>query len=159
VVWIRRASEIRLMAGIASCGHGLELAIGHALVARVAVYRRVRPGQREPVVVLLDLLDRYPPSPDRVALLAVCSQLPLVNVRVAILASLSDAGKNRLHVALNAGHGLVHAAQRVLCSIVIEFRYGTDGLPSRCRVAVLTRDVQIAVWTVRTCGGLRLRAS
>jgi len=75
------------------------------------------------------------------ALLAIRSQLPLVNVRVAVLASLSNIGKHRLHVALNARHRLVHAAQRVSRVIVIEFRNRPDRFPSGRRMAVLTRYV------------------
>ena len=42
VVWIRCAFELRRVAGIAICRHGLELTVGHALVARVAIHGGVR---------------------------------------------------------------------------------------------------------------------
>ena len=90
VVGIGRPRKIRRVAGIALRRHRLKLAIGRALMAGVAVDCGVRSGQREPVVMLLDLLDRHLPAAHRVALLAVRSQLPLVNVRVAVLAALSD---------------------------------------------------------------------
>lgn len=61
-------------------------------------------------------------------------------------------------MALYAGHRLVHAAQRRARLVVIEFRNGPDRLPRVRRVAVLTGNVQISVRTVRTSGGLRLRA-
>ncbi len=156
---LRGPLEIRRVAGIALRGHRLELAVGRALVAGIAVHRGVRSGQREAVVVLLDLLDRHLPAADRVALLAIGSQLPLVNVRVAVLASLSDIGEHRLDVALDAGHRLVHAAQRISRLIVIEFGDRADGFPSGGSVAVLTGHVQISVRTMRSSGSLRLRAS
>ena len=159
VVGIGRPREIRRMAGIALRGHRLKLAIGCALMAGVAVDCGVRSGQREPVIVLLDLLNRNLPAAHRVALLAIRSQLPLMNISVAVLASLSDIGEHGLHVALNAGHRLVQAAQRVARLIVIEFWNRTDWFPSGSGVAVLTRNVQISVRTVRASGSLRLRAS
>ena len=149
VVGIGRPREIRRVARIALRGHRLKLAIGRALMAGVAVDCGVRPGQREPVIVLLDLLNRNLPAAHRVALLAIRSQLPLMNISVAVLTSLSDVGEHGLHVALNAGHGLVHAAQRVSRLIVIEFRNRTDRFPSGSGMTVLTRNVQISVRTVR----------
>ena len=155
VVWIGGLLEVRRVAGIARRRHRLKLAIGRALMTGVAVDGGVRPGQREPVIVLLDLLDRHLPTANRVALFAVRSQLPLVNVRMAVLAALPDAGEHGLYVTLNAGHRLVHAAQRVSCLIVIEFWNRTDRFPPGSGVTVLTRHVQISVRAVRT----RLRTS
>jgi len=98
------------VAGIALSRHCLKLAASRAFVARVAVHGRVRSGKREAIVMLLDLIHRYLPASHRVALLAVRSQLPAVNVGMAILAALPDIRKHRLHMALHAGHRLVHAA-------------------------------------------------
>lgn len=98
------------MAGIALGRHCLKLAASGSFVARVAVYGGVRTGKREAIVMLLDLLDADLPSLDRVALLAVGSQLPSVNIGMAVLAALPHIGKHRFHVALHAGHRLVHAA-------------------------------------------------
>jgi hypothetical protein len=53
----------------------------------------------------------------------------------------------------------VHAAQRISRLIMIKFGNRANGLPSGRRVAILTRQVQIAVWTVRTSGALHLRTS
>ena len=150
VVWSHSLLEIRRVAGIASRRHRLELAVGCTLMAGIAVYRGVCSGQREAVGVLLNLLERYLPPAHGMALLAIRSQLPLVYVRMAVLASLSNVGEHRLHVTLHAGHRLVHPAQRVFGLIVIEFREGANRLPSRRRVAVLTRHVQTSVRTVCT---------
>jgi len=96
--------EIRGVAGIALGRHRLELAVRHSFVAGIAVHGSMRSGQGEAVVVLLDLLDGDLPSANRVALLAIRSQLPLVNVGMAILAALPHVGENRFHVALDAGY-------------------------------------------------------
>ena len=104
VIGIDRRLVIRGVAGVAVRGHGLELAVGRAFVTGVTIDGRMRTGEWEAIVVLLNLLDRHLPSPDRVALFAVRSELALVNVRMAILAALADAGEHRLDVALHAGH-------------------------------------------------------
>ena len=101
-----------------------------------------------------NLLDRDLPASNRVALFAVRAQLALVNVRVAVLASLSNAGENRLDVALRASHGLVHAAQRIARPVVIEFRNCADRLPGARRMAVLAGHVQWSVGAVRAARSL-----
>src|SRR5215469_17730093 len=83
------------------------------------------------------------------ALFAVCSQLALVDVSVAILAVLSNAGKYRPDVTLGAGDRLMHAPQRIFGLIVVEFRNGADRPPRIGGVAVLARYAQVSVWTVR----------
>ena len=110
VVWSCGCLEVCGVAGEALRGHRLEFAGGQSLVAGIAVYGSVRPSQREAVVMLLNLLDGDIPSTDRVALLAVRSQLPIVNVGVTILAVLSNVGENRPDVTFSATHRLMHAA-------------------------------------------------
>ena len=85
-------------------GQRLKLAGRGAFVAGIAIHRCMRPGEREPIVVLLNLLYGYLPSSHGVTLFTVCSQLAFVNVRVAILAALTNIGENRLDVALRASH-------------------------------------------------------
>jgi hypothetical protein len=116
-------------------------------------------GEREPIVVRLDVLDRNLPAPHGVTLLAIGSQLTPVNISVAVLAALTDVGENHLLVTSRAGHRSVHSAQRITSLIVIEFRDGTDWLPAVGRVAVLAGNRQIAVRTTRAFGGLCSRAS
>ena len=147
------------MAGVARGRHRLELAAGCAFVAGVAVDRGMRAGERETIIVLLDLLCRNLPSPHSVALLAISSQLAAVDVRMAILATLTDVGKYGLHVALRAGDGLMHSPQWIPRLIVIEFRHGANRLPGACRVAILARQVEIPVRAVRALVGLCKRGS
>ena len=149
--------EIRRMAGIALGRHRLEPAGGRALVTGVAIHGRVCPGEREAIVMLLDLLDGDLPSANRVALLAIGSQLPLVNVGMAVLATLPHVGEHRLHVALDTGHRLVHAPQRVAGLIVIEFGNGANRLPRVGGMAVLAGNIQVAMGAVGS-GGLRVRS-
>lgn len=150
------ADEILLVAGIAGRGKALELSDCGAGVTLIAVKRGVRTNQREAVQVLIDLLHRNIPSSDVVALLAIGTHLALVNVGVAVGALLADVGEDRLGVALNTAHAFVHAAQRILGGVVIEFRNCADRLPSAERVTVLARNVETSVRAARSRGRLRL---
>jgi len=147
--------KVGVVTGRTSRGHRLELTIGGAFLAGIAVHRRMGARQHEAVVVLLDLLNRDLPSPDRVTLLAVGSQLPLVDVGMAILAALSYIRENRLHMTLRAGHGLVHAAQGISRPVVIEFRNGADRRPPVRGVTILARNIQVSVRTMCPTRNLR----
>lgn len=132
-------------------------------MARVAIDRGMGSGEREAVVVILNLLIRNLPSPNGVALFAIRPELPPVNICVAILAALPHVREHRFHVALRTGHGTVHPAQRVLRLIVVEFWHGSNRFPCICRVAVLARQIQVSVRTVRParnlCPGTRRQSS
>ncbi len=149
VAGIIRRLEVGRMARVALCRHRLELAGRSALVAGIAIDRRMRSGQREAVVVLLHLRHRDLPSAHRVALLAVCPQLSPVYVGVTILAALSNIGEHRLGMALDASHRLMHAPQRISRLIVIEFRNSTDWLPRTRCMTVLARKGQTSMRTMR----------
>lgn len=95
--------EVGGVAGIACGRHRLKLTVRRTFVAGVAVHGGMRPGQRKAIVVLLDLLDRHLPSAYCVTRLAICSQLPFVNIGVTVLAALARIGENRLDVTLRAG--------------------------------------------------------
>jgi len=148
MVWIVGRLEIGRVAGVALSRHRLELAARGPLVAGIAINSRVCSRQGEAIGVLLHLLHRYLPSANCVALFAVCSELPPVNVRMAILAALSNAREHRSHMALCALHRRVHSAQRIVRAVVIEFRNCANRSPGVCRMAVLTGNVQASVRTV-----------
>lgn len=147
------------MAGVALRRQPDILAARRAFMARIAIHCGVRSGQRKSIVMLLDLSDRNLPALHGVALLAVGSHLPPVNVSVAILAALPHIREYRFRVTLRAGHRLVHAAQRILRVIMIELRNRADGPPPVGSVAVLAWNIQASVRTVRAAGLLcsRLR--
>lgn len=151
--------KILEVARTASRRHGLELAIGRAFVAGIAVHSGVRSGQGKAVIVLLDLLDRNLPSPDRVAGLAIGSQLPLVNIGMAVLAALANVAKHRFYMALNTGHRLVHPAERVTRPVVVEFWNSSNRLPPACVMAILAGYDKVPVRTVSSAGCLRVRGT
>ena len=107
----------------------------------------MRSDQGETILVILDGLHRDIPALYGVALLAVCAHLPLVDIGMAIGAPCTHIREDGLGVTLGAGHVLVHAAQRILGLVVIEFRDSADRLPPNRGVAVLARNVQVSVRT------------
>ena len=159
VVRVGSVLKVRLVAGEARRGHDLELAVGATLVAGITVDGCVGTGQRETIVVLLHIFNSDVPSADGVALLAIRAQLTPVNIGVAILAALTDAGENHLHVTLDASDAGVHTAQRIARLVVVELRNCSDRLPAIRSVAVLARDGETAVRTSRSFGALRSSAS
>lgn len=152
VAGIVRPGIVLLVAGITLRGKSLELAHGRTLVTSLAVQRRVRSQQREAIIVVLDCLDGDVPSPYRVALLAVVAELPAMDISVTFAAARTDIGEHHLGVALNTGHVLVHAAQRIPCLIVIELGQGANGFPCRRGMTVGTRHGQRR--TVRAACGV-----
>ena len=159
VIRVGGCREVGLVAGEARGRHRLESTGRASFVAGIAVDRSVGARQREPVVVLLNILDRDLPSPHRMALFAVRAQLALVNIGMAVLAALTNIRENHLHVARGAGDGSVHAAQRIARLAMVELGNGTDWLPANRSVAVLARDSQAAVRTVASFSDLRTRSS
>ena len=147
------------MARVACRRHDLELAVGAVLVAGIAVYRRVGTGQREAVVVLLNVFNSDRPSADGMALFAIRAQLPFVNVSMAVLAALTDTREDHFDVTLGASHGGVHTAQRIARLVMVELGNGADRPPAIRGVAVLARDRQAAVRTVPYFGDLRTHSS
>jgi len=138
------------MAGVAIRRKAFELSVGRLLVARVALHHRVRAHKRKTVLVILNRANVRLPTLHRVAGFAIRAHLPAMNIRMTICALRSDIRENWLRVTLRTGHIRVHAAQRVLCLVVIEFGDRADRLPSRLRVTVLARYGQGAVRTPRT---------
>ena len=114
------------------------------LVASFALDRRMGSEQWEAIEVILNLLNCDVPSLYGMALFAVLSQLVTVNVfvRMAVHAVLADVGENWLDVTLDALHFLVHAAQRILGFVVIEFGHCANRPPSCGSVAVLAGNIQ-----------------
>jgi hypothetical protein len=159
VIGICGRLKILEVARSASRRHGLEVATGRSFVAGIAVHSGVRSRQGKAVIVLLDLLDRNLTSPDRVAGLAIRSQLPLVNIGMTVLAALSNIAEHRLYVALGAGDGLMHPAQRVARPVVVEFWNSSNRLPPACRMAILAGNGKVPVRTVSSAGYLRLRGT
>ena len=119
----------------------------------------MRAHERETVLVVLDLLYGNLPPFDGVALLARGTELPLVNISMAIGALAGHIAEHQLGVARHARHFFVHASQRIFRLIVIKLGNAADRFPSTEGVAVLARNVQ---WPMRAPGSLaallRLRA-
>lgn len=122
-------------------------------MAVFALHRGVSAEKREAILVILNLLNGIVPTKNRVALRAVRAHFALVNIGMTILTILANIGEYRFYVALRALHFLMHTAQWVVRFVVIEFRNGADGAPTRGSVAVLARNGERSV---RTASGLPL---
>jgi len=115
---------------------------GCAFVAILALNGGVRTHQREAVLVVLHLLRSDRPSLNGVALFAVRSHLPAVDVclLVAVRAILANILEYWFYVASDALHFFVHSTERIIGFVMIEFGYRADGSPTSCGVTVLTGD-------------------
>ena len=99
--------------------------------------------------MILNLLDGNLPATHGVTLRAIGAKFSAVNVRVAIRAILADIREYRFDMALRAAHIFMHAAQRIICAVVIEFRNGANGAPTGSDMTIFTRDGER---TVRASG-------
>lgn len=137
VWWIRGALPIFQVAGIALGRKPVKDSCSQLLVAFIALNRGMRAQKRKAVLVILHLLYRDIPSLHGVTLCAIGAHLAAMNIGVAIGAILADVCKDRLDMALDAAHFLVHPTQRIAGLVVIKFRNRAYGTPSRRGVAVL----------------------
>lgn len=154
-----RTSGVQVVGRVAAnaiCGKSGELPCSNILVAGIAVGYRVRTKQRKTILMFLDRPQRHLPSIHGMTTFAIGPHLPPVNIRVAVSATESNICKHRTHVALLAHDFCVHAAQRILRLAVIELGDIANRLPSCERMAVLARDVQRTMRTMRGDGILRL---
>ena len=118
----------------------------------------MRAEQRKPVLMILDLLHRDLPSPDRVALFTAGAELALVNVGVTISAFHAHVTEYRLGVTRRASHLFMQAAQRETSLVVVKLWNTADRFPAAEGVAILARNVERSVWAARVGIGLRLVA-
>jgi len=145
-----RRLNVRLgMASDALCRKACKLAGRRALMAGIAGHRGVRTHQRKTVLMVADRLERDLPSQNGVALLALRSKLPAVNIGVAVRAFGADLRKDQAYMALRAGNLLMKSAKGVGGLVVVKLRNAAEGLPSREGMAVFTRDVQCAMGAAR----------
>jgi hypothetical protein len=89
-----------------------------------------------------------------VALFAVRAQLPLMNIGVAVLATLADVCEHHFYVARSASYSSMHAAQRIMRLTVIELRNRADWPPAICGMAILAGKRQLAMRTMSALGSL-----
>jgi len=90
------------------------------LVTGITVDRRMRPDQREAVLMLIDVVDRHLPSGVAMAEIALGAILSAMDIRVAVLTLIADFGEHEVAVAILATNALVHPAQRETSLAMIE---------------------------------------
>ena len=101
----------------------------------IASERRVRTDQGEAILMLFDVPNRDLPPLDCVAVFALRSQLPAMDVGVAIGAAVAHFGKNKVRMTLRAvDQRRVHAAQWKCSFVVIKVRPRANRFPARAGV-------------------------
>lgn len=122
-----------------------------------ALKHGVRTDKRETILVIADLLERYLPALDRVAIFAVSAKLAPVDVCMAIGAVSADVLKDQARVTPCAGNVCVHSAQGVTGLVVVELGVRPNGFPTGVGMAFLARSREGAVgigyfclWTAHT---------
>jgi len=126
------------------------------LVAGIAIHHRVRPNQREAILMLIDVVNGNLPSGIAMACIALRRILPSMNVRVAVLALVDRLREYEIGVAIHAADFRVQPAERKSRLAMIKLRHRANRLPALRCVTVFARDVQ---GSVRTMGLLAYTGS
>lgn len=91
--------------------------------------------------MIFDRLDIDLPPFDGVTRIAICAELPAVEVGVAIRTPGADLGKNQAGVALTTTDIHVHAMERISGLVVVEFGNSPERRPRGVCMAVLTCEI------------------
>jgi hypothetical protein len=107
-------------------------------MALVANRHCVRADQGKSVIMVANCRNRHVPPADRVAVLAIGSELAAVQVGVTLRALGRRLGEDHVGVTTGAIHGMVQAQQRVArLPVMIEFRLFADRLPGGGGMALI----------------------
>ena len=111
-----------------------------------AIEQRVNAKQRETIPMVLNGTCVYAPAQNCMTVLALRSELTLVEIRMAIRATRARFGKDFRYVARITRYILVHAAKLEMgFGIVIEFGLRAKRRPTSGCVTVLTWQRQLSV--------------
>lgn len=91
----------------------------------------MRANEGKAILVALNLLHGDHPPFNGVTGLAIGSQLPLMNVGVAVGALGANVRKHGLGMAARAAYALVHAAQGIAGAIMVKFRNRSNRFPAQ----------------------------
>jgi hypothetical protein len=149
VIWLGRLLICALMAGITLDGKSLELSDRFTLVTVRALQSGMASHQGETVVVFPHPLYDDVPSFDCMALCAVRPHLTAMNVGMAVGTVRSGIRKHRLGMTLGTSHSLMQAAKRVVRLVMVELRECANRFPASGRMAVLARNIQVAMGAAR----------
>lgn len=106
-------------------------------VTSFAFHCRMRPDQREEILMIADLLPRREPSLQDMALSAIGAEFSEMNIGMTVGAILADVAKYQLRMTLCADYFYVPPAKRVVGLVVIEFGSGANRRPAVRRMAIL----------------------
>jgi len=140
----------------------IELPDRSHLVTGIAVHNGMGADQWKPILVLIDVVNRYLPAICVVAQLAFGAVLAPMQISVAVLALVGRIGKFEISVTVAASHFGVAPAKRKAGPSMIKFDLVGDDLPICRGVACGARQIELAVRTLRGREGarrLRLRCA
>ncbi len=115
------------------------------LVTGITVDRRVRPDQREAVLMLIDVVDRDLPSGVAMTEIALGGVLSAMDIRVAVLALIADFREHEVAVAILATNALVHPPEGETGLAMFELQNVTKRLPPLRGMAILAGYLQRTV--------------
>ena len=117
-----------------------------APVTGIASERCVGAEQRETIPMVLNGAGVYAPAQNCMTVLALRSELTLVEIRMAIRATRSGFGKDFRYMARITRYILVHAAKLEMgFDIMIEFGLGAKRRPTGSGVTILTWQRELPV--------------
>ena len=122
------------------------------LVAGIAIHHRVRPNQREAILVLINVVNGDLPPGIPMACIALRRIFAAMNIRVAILALVACFREYKISVTIYAPDFRVQPAQRKSCLAMFKLRHRANRLPALRCVTVFARDGQGAVRTTGLLG-------
>jgi len=123
----------------------IELPDSPHFVAGIAVRHCVRANQREPILVLVDVVDRNLPAIGVVAQFALRTVLAPMQIRVAVLAFVRRVCEFEIGMAVATAHSRVAAAKGKPRPRMVKLDLLLDHLPIRGGVAGVARHIQLAV--------------
>ena len=108
----------------------------------------MRPDQREPVLMFVDVVNRDMPPGIAMAQIALRSVLATMQIGVAVLALVRSVGESEVDMAVPARYGRMTATERESRLRMVELDLILNHLPIRGGVAGNARLVEIAMWTL-----------
>lgn len=109
-------------------------------MAVIALQQGMGAYQRKTILMIANLRERCLPTSHRMAAFAICTELPAMNIRMAIRAALTNVFEYEAKMALRARNICMHAPKRVSGLIVIKLRIRPNRFPTCVRVALLAGD-------------------
>lgn len=144
MIRIARFAELIAMATYTIRGEteAVELPYRANLVARITIRDGVRPDERKPILVLIDVVNRDLPAIWVMAQFTFRPVLSPVEIRVAVLTFFWNIAEVEIGVTVHTRYFRVPPPQRESGLRVLELHIRSQWLPSLLRVTLVARNVE-----------------